>query len=82
MTQFDYASAAELFPSKSPYKSGRVSYRRFTTAAEAVRYAIEDMPAPLLRGSLLEVDEQRFDGIQIRGLYDAAAFPLVRTERP
>lgn len=81
MTRFDYTAAAELFPSKSPYKSGQVSYRRFTTAAEAVRYAIEDMPAPLLRGSLLEVDEQRFDGIQIRGLYDPAAFPLVRAGR-
>ncbi|QDZ11577.1 hypothetical protein [Devosia ginsengisoli] len=81
MIRFDYAAAAELFPSKSPYKSAQVSYRRFATAAEAVRYAIEDMPAPLLRGSLLEVDEQRFDGTQIRSLYDADAFPLVRAER-
>jgi len=81
MIRFDYAAAAELFPSKSTFKSARVGYRRFTTAAEAVRYAIEEMPAPLLRGSSLEVEEERFDGFQIRGLYDAAAFPLVRVAR-
>lgn len=78
MAPFDYSAAAELYPSKSFYKSRRVRYKRFATAADAVRYAIEEMPAELLHGSLLEVDEQRFDGAQIRGLYSAEAFPLSR----
>lgn len=78
MPPFDYSASAELFPGKMAYKSQKVGYKRFATAAEAVRFAIEDLPEPLLRGSLLEVDEQRFDGAQIRDLYDSGTFPLVR----
>lgn len=75
----DYNAAAELYPSKSLFKSRQVRYQRFPSAAEAVRYAIEDMPAELLRGSLLEVGEQRFEGTAIRALYDADAYPLARS---
>ncbi len=78
MSRFDYSATAELFPSRSLHRSSQVRYKRFATAADAVRYAIEDMPPELLRGSQLEVDEQRFDGAQIRGLYNAEAFPLSR----
>jgi hypothetical protein len=39
---FDYNAPAELFLSK-PAKGGRTKYRRFATAAEALRYAIEDL---------------------------------------
>jgi len=78
MTDFDYTAAAELYPSKSFYKSRQVKYRRFENAAEALQYAIEDMPKELLRGTLLEVNENRFEGSQLRALYDAPAYPLPR----
>jgi hypothetical protein len=39
---------------------------------------IEEMPASWLAGSYLEVNEQRFEGGDIRSLYDAEAYPLPR----
>jgi hypothetical protein len=39
---FDYTAPAELFLSKQA-KDSRIKYRRFATAAEAPRYAIEEL---------------------------------------
>ncbi|MCR6671997.1 hypothetical protein [Devosia ginsengisoli] len=74
----NYSDAAELFPGKNTKKSSQIGYRRFSSVAEAVRFAVEDMPAILLRGAFLQVDERRFDGSQIRSLYNAENFPLTR----
>ena len=51
MSSFDYNAPAELFLSK-PAKGSRTKYRRFATAAEALRYAVEDLriPTPLAHG--------------------------------
>jgi hypothetical protein len=75
---FDYSAPAELFPSRVKKGGSRITYRRFDTAAEALRFAIEQMPAPVLLGSYLEVDEARFGVKEIRGLYESAAYPLPR----
>ena len=45
MSSFDYKAPAELFLSK-PAKGSRTKYRRFATAAEALRYAVEDLRIP------------------------------------
>jgi hypothetical protein len=76
---FDYAAVAELFPARNR-KSNRqlMGYRRFDNAAEALRYAMEELPPKLLVGAWLEVEEERFDATAIRRLYDSAAFPLTR----
>ena len=78
MTKFDYSATAELFPGKNTRRSSRERYRRFSTAAEAVRYTIESLPAELVGGSVLEVEDRRFNGGQIRELYNAPACPLKR----
>jgi hypothetical protein len=75
---FDYNAPAELFPSRVRKGGSRVTYRRFDTAAEALRFAVEQMPAPVLIGSYLEVDEARFGVQEIRSLYESAAYPLPR----
>ena len=76
---FDFAAPAELFPSRAQKGRRPTSYRRFGSAAEAVLFAIEEMPPPLLPGTYLEVEEERFDSAAIRELYERADFPLPRT---
>ena len=76
---FSYDTSAELFPAAIRRKKrAGFAYRRFDTAAEAVRFAIEDLPAELLNGAYLQVEEARFDHSGIRALYDSADFPLDR----
>jgi hypothetical protein len=78
LTAFDYAAAAELFAGAARKGSKGFTYNRFDSAAEALRFAIEEAPAQAMLGAYLEVDEARFDFAQIRLLYDNARFPLRR----
>jgi len=79
MSTFDYACSAELFPTRGrKARRAPMGYRRFDRAAEAIRFAIEELPPEALLGAHLEVDEQRFDGAGIRRLYESADYPLPR----
>ena len=82
MSAFNYSSQAELFPTRNR-KSRRqpLGYRRFDRAAEAIRFAIEELPQQSLAGAYLEVDEQRFDSVGIRRLYESTDYPLARREK-
>jgi hypothetical protein len=77
--RFDYGAEADLFPSRGR-KSRRqvIKYRRFVRAADAIRFAIEELPPELLAGTYLEIDEARYDSRAIRRLYDSGQYPLVR----
>jgi len=81
LSRFDYAAPAELFPTRNKRLTTQLRYRRFDIAAEAVRFAVEDIPAPALFGAYLEVDEERFGVEEIHRLYDNEAFPLQRAVR-
>jgi hypothetical protein len=82
MDTFDFDAEAELFPTRSRASRRQpISYKRFTCAADAIRYAIEEMPAEFLAGAFLEVNEERFDGAEIRRLYERPDYPLERAQR-
>ena len=76
---FDYNAPAELYPSRIKKGRGRVTYKRFDTAAEALQFAIEQIPSGVLLGAYLEVDEVRFGLHEIRDLYDSDRYPLKRS---
>jgi len=79
MADFDYDAPGELFPGKQNVRmAGSVAYMRFATAADAIRYAVEVLPAKSFLGTVLEVDEKRFDSGAIRCLYDSVEYPLAR----
>ena len=71
----DYSAPAELFLAK-PMKGSRTKYRRFATAAEAIRYAVEDLRTPKAFGAWLEVGDQRFNSVEIQRLYEDGKYPL------
>jgi hypothetical protein len=77
LNRFDYGAAAELFMSRSRTKR-RPKYKRFDTAAQAVRFVVEELPAPVLPGAYLLVAEARFGLEEIRSLYESAGYPLPR----
>jgi hypothetical protein len=79
MTGFDYGAEAELFPTRNRKSKRRpIGYKRFARAADAIRFAIEEIPPEFLLGAHLQVDEERYDGQGIRRLYESTDYPLVR----
>ena len=77
--RFDYQAPAELFSSKNIRIQSRVvKYMRFQHAAEAIRFAIEKLPADVLMAAYLEVNEKRYDCRGIRSLYDRPGYPFPR----
>ena len=72
---FDYSAPAELFLSKRAGKA-RVNYRRFATAAEAIRYAVEALPDLRKLGVRMQIGDERFNCDEIRRLYDDSDYPL------
>ena len=85
MVGFDYNAEAELFPTRNRQPRRQpiglrqpVGYKRFAHAADAIRFAIEELPAELLLGAFLEVDEERYDSGGIHRLYESMKYPFIR----
>jgi hypothetical protein len=76
MKTFDFSAPAELFPSRNRKIASKVRYRRFDKAADAIRFAVEELPEPLLLGAYIEINEKRFGHQDIRALYESEGYPL------
>ena len=74
---FDYTVAAELFIVKrSGGSRAPLRYRRFGSAAEAIRFAVEELPGGRILGAFMQVGDLRFDADGIRSLYAHDDYPL------
>jgi hypothetical protein len=92
MTEFNYAAIAELFPTWDnvtlfPSGTRRIKrqpsgYGRFASAAYAIRFAMEELPAGLLVDTCMQVDERTFGCDGIRRLYESERYPLARRPKP
>lgn len=78
MSKFDYSAPAELFPSRNRKIAKNVKYRRFDKAADAIRFAVEELPEPQLLGAFIEINEQRLGHKDIRELYESEDYPLAK----
>ncbi len=78
MAEFDYTAGAGLFHQLRMGRSAPMSFRRFATSAEAIKFAVEELTPVMFHGAILETEDDRFGSTQIRLLYENAAFPLER----
>jgi hypothetical protein len=87
MAIFDYSNEAELSPTASEVELAPIRHRktrqpigygRFTRAADAIRFAIEELPPELLMAAQLKVGDERFSSDAIRRLYEGVEYPLAR----
>lgn len=71
MSDIDYDAPAGLFVSRQPgsRRNKPIVYRRFTTAADAIRFAVEEFPASMSDGVVMEVGDKRFDLEALRSFY-------------
>ncbi len=82
MSTFPYTDPVDLFVATSMRRNGAVKYQRFDTAAAALRYADEELAPAVLKGTVLEQGDERYDAAAIRALYDHADYPLKRNPPP
>jgi acyl dehydratase len=76
---FDYIASAELFMAKRKHGARQpLSYRRFATAAEAIRFAVEEFPTMPMHVAWMLVEDERFDSKEIQRLYESDDYPLGR----
>ncbi len=79
MDVFDFHAPAEIYASRGRGRTQRpVTFYRFTSAAEAIGFVMEKLPAEMLIGTVMEIGEARFLGNDIKRLYDSDQYPLAR----
>ncbi len=81
MEKFAYDAPAEIFSiDRTAARKRPLTYRQFASSAEAIRFAIEQLPQPMQRGTVMEVEGDRIQITQIRALYDSQRYPLSRRD--
>ncbi len=79
MDTFEYDAPADLYwsdrqgPRKRP-----VMYRGFARSAEAICFAIEQLPPSAQPSAIMEMGDDRIAFAQIRALYDSERYPMIR----
>jgi hypothetical protein len=81
MTDFNYEMPGEFYSRRNQgMKPTGLTYQRFRTAAEAIRFAIEALPSAAFAGCMLEAGGERFGAKELRALYASPRYPLQRAK--
>jgi hypothetical protein len=73
------ASAAFFFIFEEISRRAPTGYRQFATAAEAIRFAVEEFPAVRTLGACwMQIGDERLDSDEICRLYESSNYPLQR----
>lgn len=79
MQNFDFGAPAELLTYSTSRRWGSaLEYRRYQTAAEAIRHVMENLGADARAGAFVETDAASLGAGEIRTLYERSDFPLLR----
>ncbi len=82
MEQFDFECPADLYVATGRGMARKaMSYKRFQTGAEAIKYAIESVGTDKLWGTVIETETARFGAAEINALYQRDDYPLRRLAR-
>lgn len=78
MTHPDFLARAELYLGSDTHTAFAQGSRSFATAAQAIRFALEEAAPVSLRGALLKVGQAEFTRDDLAAFYTSPAFPLPR----
>jgi hypothetical protein len=78
MTQLNYLAPAELYLGSDQSTALAQGPRPFSTAANAIRFAVEHAAPVSLRGAKLIVGDKTFTGADLPRLHSGAGYPLPR----
>ncbi|WP_127144845.1 hypothetical protein [Pelagibacterium montanilacus] len=78
MTKIDLNSRAALYLGSGWENAREQGARAFPTAAQAIRFAMEEAPPVSRRGALMVVDGRSCSGADIEDIYRSRAYPYPR----
>jgi hypothetical protein len=78
MTHLNYQAPAELYLGRDWISAEAQGPRTFRTAANAIRFALEEAAPVSLHGARLKLGDTEFSGDELKELYRRADYPLPR----
>ena len=81
MTYPDFQTPAELYLGRDWPTAAAQGARSFSTAAKAIRFAIEEAAPVSLHGARLLIGAASFSGEELMRLYHSTSYPLPRKRR-
>lgn len=78
MTYFNFQAPAELYLGSDWQTAAAQGPRTFRTAAQALRFALEEAAPVSLKGASLHIDGRRYTNIEMGWLYRSPDYPFAR----
>jgi len=80
MNTLDFKAEAALYLGSDWQTALNQGARTFSSAAKAIRFAMEEVPPVSLRGALMMVDDRSYSPLELRSLYRNRTYPLLRKQ--